>query len=38
MISDNYHNIGQLLPLMIIANSKNWTISIIVKENNRGLI
>ena len=33
MISDNYHNIVRLLLLTIIVNSKNWTISIIVKEN-----
>ena len=33
MISDNYHDIGQLLLLTIIVNSKNWTISIIVREN-----
>ena len=32
-ISDNYHNIGQLLLLMIIADIKNRAISIIVKEN-----
>ena len=33
MISDNYHNIGQLLLLMIIVDIKNRAISIIVKEN-----
>ena len=33
ILSDNYHNIGRLLPLTIIVDSKNWTISIIVKEN-----
>ena len=33
VISDSYHNIGQLLLLTIIVNSKNWMISIIVKEN-----
>ena len=33
MISDNYHDIGRLLILTIIVDSKNWTISIIVKEN-----
>ena len=41
MISDDYHDIERLLLLMIIVNSKNWTISIIVKENitvNRQLI
>ena len=27
MISDDYHNIGRLLLLTIIFNSKNWTIS-----------
>ena len=32
MISDDYHNIGRLLLLMNIANSKNWTILIIVKK------
>ena len=32
-ISDDYHDIGRLLLLMIIVNCKNWTISIIVKEN-----
>jgi len=33
MISDDYHDIGQLLLLRIIANNKNCAISIIVKEN-----
>ena len=33
IISDNYHVIGQLLLLMIIARIKNCTILIIVKEN-----
>ena len=33
MISDNYHDIGRLLPLTIIVGSKNWPISIIVKQN-----
>ena len=33
MISDNYHDIGQLLLLTIIVSSKNQTISIIVKGN-----
>ena len=33
MISDDYHDIGRLLLLTIIASSKNWTISIIVKVN-----
>ena len=33
MISDDYHNIGRLLLLTIIVDSKNWTTSIIVKEN-----
>ena len=33
MISDDYHDIGRLLLLTIIVDSKNWTISIIVKEN-----
>ena len=33
MISDDYCNIGKLLLLTIIVNSKNWTISIIVKED-----
>ena len=33
MISDDYHNIVRVLPLTIIVNSKNQTISIIVKEN-----
>ena len=33
MISDDYHNIRQLLFLIIIVISKNLTISIIVKEN-----
>ena len=32
IISDNYHDIGRLLLLMIIVDSKNWTILIIVKE------
>ena len=32
-ISDDYHHIIQLLLLTIIADSKNLTISIIVKEN-----
>ena len=30
-IDDNYHDIGRLLLPTIIAVSKNWTISIIVK-------
>ena len=30
VISDDYHDIGRLLFLTIIFNSKNWTISIIV--------
>ena len=34
MISDNYHDIGQLLLLTIIVNSKNWTISIIIVKEN----
>ena len=33
MISDDYHDIGQLMLLTIIVNSKNCTISIIVKED-----
>ena len=33
IISDNYHDMERLLLLMIIARSKNWMISIIVKEN-----
>ena len=33
MISDDYCDIGRLLLLTIIVSSKNWTISIIVKEN-----
>ena len=33
MISDDYHDIGQLLLLTIIVKSKNLTISIIVKGN-----
>ena len=33
IISDDYHDIGRLLLLTIIVNSKNWTILIIVKEN-----
>ena len=33
MIHDDYHNIGRLLLPMIIVNSKNWTILIIVEEN-----
>ena len=33
MISDDYCDIGQLLLLTIIFSGKNWTISIIVKEN-----
>ena len=33
MISDDYHDIERLLLLTIIVNSKNWMISIIVKEN-----
>ena len=33
MISANYHDITQLLLLMIIGSSKNYTISIIGKEN-----
>ena len=33
ILSDNYHNIGRLLPITIIVGSKNWTISIIVKVN-----
>ena len=31
MITDDYRDIGQLLPL--IVSSKNWMISIIVTEN-----
>ena len=27
IISDDYHNIGQLLLLTIIVDSKNWTMS-----------
>ena len=34
-ISDDYHDIGRLLLLTIILDSKNWMISIIVKENIR---
>ena len=34
MISDKHHNIEQLLLFTITANSKNFMISIIVKENN----
>ena len=33
MTSDDYCDIGRLLLLMIIVGSKNWTISIIVKED-----
>ena len=33
MISDNYHDIGQLLLLTVTVNSKIWMISLIVKEN-----
>ena len=33
MISDDFCKILRLLLLMIIVNSKNWTILIIVKEN-----
>ena len=33
MVSDNYHDIGQILLLTIIGDSKNWTILIIAKEN-----
>ena len=33
MISNDYYDIGRLLLLTIIVSSKNWTISIIVKEN-----
>ena len=33
MISDDYHDIGRLLFLAVIVNSKNCTILIIVKEN-----
>ena len=33
MISDNYHDIGQLLLVTIIASSPNRTISIIVRQN-----
>ena len=33
MISDDYHDIGRLLLITIIASSKNCTISIIVKQN-----
>ena len=33
MITDNYHDVGRLLLLMIIVDSKNKTVSIIVKEN-----
>ena len=33
MISDDYHDIGRLLLPTIIVVSKNWTISIIVKQN-----
>ena len=30
---DDYHDIGQILLLNITGDSKNWTISIIAKEN-----
>ena len=33
MIRANYHNIAQLLLLTIIVSSKNYTVSIIDKEN-----
>ena len=33
IISDNYHDIRRLLFVTIIVDCKNWTISIIVKEN-----
>ena len=33
MISDDYHDIGRLLLIMIIASSKNCAVSIIVKQN-----
>ena len=33
ILSDNYHDIGRLLPVTIIVDSKNWTISIIITEN-----
>ena len=33
MISDNYHDIGRLLFLAVIVNSKNSMILIIVTEN-----
>ena len=33
MISDDYQDIGQLLLLVIIVNSKIWMIWTIVKEN-----
>ena len=33
IISNDYCDIGQLLLLTIIVSSKNWTISIIVKED-----
>ena len=33
MISDDYHNVGRLLLLAIIVDSKNKTVLIIVKEN-----
>ena len=33
IISDDYHDIGRLLLLTIIVDSKNWMILIIVKEN-----
>ena len=33
IIGNDYHDIRRLLLLMIIFNYKNWTISIIIKEN-----
>ena len=33
IIRDDYHDIGRLLLITIIDKSKNWTTSIIVKEN-----
>ena len=33
IISDDYHDIGQLLLLTITVDIKNWVISIIVIEN-----
>ena len=35
LISDDNHDMRQLLHLTIIVKSKNWMISIIVKENIR---